>query len=101
MGIVGIGLLIRYFPIQHTGRFGRGLVLSESLASAGGFASHQQPEKDFTGSSGVALTQLRPSGKARIEGRRLNVETEGGWIEKGDEVKVIRYEQGRVVVRRS
>ena len=48
---------------------------------------------------GVALTQVRPSGTANINGQRVDVVTEGGLIERGAEIKVVAVEGTRIVVR--
>jgi len=55
--------------------------------------------KELMGKEGVALTQLRPAGMARIEGKKVDVVSEGAVIEKGTRVKVIEVEANRVVVR--
>lgn len=49
--------------------------------------------------TGVTITQLRPSGTAFINGKRLDVVTEGGLIEQGASIKVVDVEGMRVVVR--
>lgn len=49
--------------------------------------------------TGQAHTHLRPSGIAIINGRRVDVVTEGSFIETGTPVKVIATEGMRVVVR--
>jgi membrane-bound serine protease (ClpP class) len=49
--------------------------------------------------TGVALTQLRPSGTANINSQRVDVITEGGLIERGAKVKVVAVEGARIVVR--
>jgi membrane-bound serine protease (ClpP class) len=49
--------------------------------------------------TGVALTQLRPSGTAKINGQRVDVVTEGALIERGTAVKVVVVEGARIVVR--
>lgn len=49
--------------------------------------------------SGVAITQLRPSGAAVFSGKRVDVVTEGGFIERGTPVVVMEVEGARVVVR--
>jgi membrane-bound serine protease (ClpP class) len=46
-----------------------------------------------------ALTTLRPSGTAVINGQRVDVVSEGAFIEAGAPVKVIALEGLRVVVR--
>lgn len=49
--------------------------------------------------TGVAITQLRPSGVAMFSGQRVDVVTEGGLIDRGASVKVMAVEGARVVVR--
>jgi membrane-bound serine protease (ClpP class) len=49
--------------------------------------------------TGVAITQLRPSGAAIFSGKRVDVVTEGGLIDAGASVKVMEIEGARVVVR--
>ncbi len=101
LGIVAILVLMRYLPTigDRTG-LGRRLVLASELESAAGFESHEPAADELVGRTGTTLTALRPSGKARIDGRRLNVETEGDFLDRGQEVRVLRSEPGRVVVRR-
>jgi len=55
--------------------------------------------KELVGKDGVAMTQLRPAGMARFEGKKVDVVSEGAVIEKGARVKVIEVEANRVVVR--
>lgn len=52
------------------------------------------------GAAGVALTPLRPSGAARIAGARLDVVTNGDFIEAGERVVVVAAEATRTVVAR-
>ena len=47
---------------------------------------------------GVAMTDLRPSGTAFIKNRRVDVISEGDYIEKNGRIRVIRVEGNRVVV---
>jgi membrane-bound serine protease (ClpP class) len=47
---------------------------------------------------GVALTDLRPSGKARIVDRVEDVTTEGEYIERGTPITVVRLPGDRIVV---
>lgn len=55
--------------------------------------------QELLGRSGTAETDLRPSGKARLDGRRWDVLAESGLIEKGAEIHVVKVEGSRVVVR--
>lgn len=57
-----------------------------------------QPLTASVGQVGVALTTLRPSGKADIEGRVVDVVVEGQMVQPGQQVRVITVEQMRIVV---
>jgi membrane-bound serine protease (ClpP class) len=54
----------------------------------------------LVGKEGVAQSHLRPVGVALIEGRRVDVVTEGGMIDPGARVRVVAVEGNRVIVRR-
>ena len=54
--------------------------------------------KFFVGKEGEAITILRPAGTCDFSGVRLDVVTEGSFIQKGTKVKVIRVEGRRIVV---
>jgi Membrane-bound serine protease (ClpP class) len=54
--------------------------------------------RDMVGKSGLADTMLRPSGKVRIDEKMYDAMSEYGFIEKGEKVKVTRYESGQVYV---
>ncbi len=100
LSIVVMALLVRYATFDVRSPLGRRLILAEGLEAEAGFQSHE-PVADLVGSTGTALTALRPAGKARIDGKRWNVETEGDFVDKGEEVRVLRHEEGRIVVRRA
>lgn len=53
---------------------------------------------DLMGENGVALTNLRPSGTARIGGRRIDVVAESGYISAEEPIRVRKVEGIRVVV---
>jgi len=77
---------------------GRRLVLSEALAA--GPSIDDSPHQQISlGDSGVALSDLRPYGKARFNGRRIEVVAEAGYISKGDRIRVVRVSGSRGEVR--
>lgn len=53
----------------------------------------------FVGLVGTSTTVLRPTGNAEFDGVKLNVVTEGDFIPAGTQVKVIRVEGSRILVR--
>jgi membrane-bound serine protease (ClpP class) len=63
-----------------------------------GFIGVETEQKMLVGMTGVAHTVLRPSGKVMINHKLYDAKAEYGLIEKGEAVKVIRYETGQVYV---
>ncbi|NLZ92621.1 MAG: nodulation protein NfeD, partial [Firmicutes bacterium] len=51
------------------------------------------------GQVGETLTTLRPAGTVEINGQRLDVVSEGGFIAQGTPVKVVKVEGVRIIVR--
>ncbi|MCH8941788.1 MAG: nodulation protein NfeD [Bacteroidetes bacterium] len=92
-----IFILAKFLP--KTIIFNR-LVLSEAEKTNKGFVSADKISK-IIGRKGVALTMLRPAGIAEIEGKRIDVVTEGGYIEKGEKIIVISSEGIKVVVAKA
>lgn len=52
----------------------------------------------LVGRVGVATSALRPAGIADFDGVRLNVVTEGGFIEQGVNIRVLRVEGTKIMV---
>lgn len=94
----------------------RGLVLQETVGEkvppsgrgwtrwigSGATAETPSPADDgesLEGATGVAVTDLRPGGIARVEGRRVDVVTEGDHIPTGTRVEVVADHGYRRVVR--
>ncbi len=77
------------------------LALKSSLQKSGGVVSYDEKLSDLVGKEGIAVTNLRPSGTARIENRRIDVVTRGDFIEKGAAVEVAKVEGSRVVVKKT
>jgi membrane-bound serine protease (ClpP class) len=87
---LGCSLWIKYFPESRLAR----LFISRRIV---GDLDTDRPE--LLNQTGVAQTNLRPSGMALINGQRIDVVTEGPMIERGTPVKVVAVEGLRVVVR--
>jgi len=57
-----------------------------------------RPVHELIGLQGTALTMLRPSGTAQIGEKRIDVVTEGKFVEAGKAIKVIKVDGGNVIV---
>lgn len=84
-------LWMRFFPKTP---LGKKYILDPSTASH----APTQPEK-WMGSKGVALTDLRPAGSARLDGQKVDVTTTGEHLEAGTRVRVVRVDGPSVFVR--
>jgi membrane-bound serine protease (ClpP class) len=74
------------------------LVLSEDQRRELGYSSHASRE-ELVGREGLALTTLRPSGTAIIDDNRVDVVSEGGYIDANKRIRVVGVEGIRVVVK--
>lgn len=100
--VLGVGvllLLIRFLPKNGIAG-GGGLILGDALAGGAGYRAEESTSTDtLVGHTAKTLTPLRPSGKVLVGGRRLEAESEGGFITQGAEVKILRREGSRLIVR--
>lgn len=91
---VALYLWVRFFPRSP---FGRWMSLG---ATAKGFRAAEDKLEELMGREGTARSPLRPAGVVDIDGRRVDVVTEGGMIGSGARVRVVEVEGNRVVVRK-
>jgi membrane-bound serine protease (ClpP class) len=89
-------VLLRFLPRLP---FGRRLVLRRGLSAAEGFASAPESDTQWLGKTGHATSALRPAGIADIDGRRVDVVSDGEHIDAGQAVRVTRVDGNRIVVR--
>ncbi|MCP3967110.1 MAG: hypothetical protein GY750_11395 [Lentisphaerae bacterium] len=74
--------------------------LETTQKSERGFSSHAVANKDLLHKHGVAHSMLRPVGIAIIDEKRLEVTTEGDFINKGDEVEVVEVTPFKIIVKK-
>jgi membrane-bound serine protease (ClpP class) len=87
-------VLMRFLPSLPGGRK---LVLTTALAPGGRSESEQRLVRGLVGTT---LTPLRPAGMASFDGRKVDVVSNGEFIERGQPVEILRDEGSRVVVTR-
>jgi membrane-bound serine protease (ClpP class) len=75
------------------------VVLKDQSSSSRGYVS-AEPRNELMGRHGTVLTELRPAGSALIDGRPVDVISEGAFLPKGEEVIVVAVNGSRVVVRK-
>lgn len=72
-------------------------ILRDEMTTERGYSS-STTRVDLLGKKGVSLTPLRPSGAVLIDDERVDVVTEGGFIEANMPITVIKIDGSRVVV---
>lgn len=90
---VALSVWIKYFPRSP---LGRRMTVERNLHDA---KATEDGLDALVGKTGEAISELRPGGFARIDGRRVDVVTQGGMIEQGARVVVCEVHGNRVVVR--
>ena len=72
--------------------------LRTELSSSAGVTSQSADLETYLGKTGLAETNLRPSGIALIEDRRVDVVSRGEYIDKGAEIVVAAVTGNQIIV---
>jgi membrane-bound serine protease (ClpP class) len=96
VAIVATLALLRYFPRLP---FGKRLILETNLQAQEGYESSPAEDHRWMGKQGIAMSDLHPSGIARFDGERVDVVSDGSFIQAGQPLEVVRIDGNRVVVR--
>ncbi len=93
---IAIFILLKFLP--RTEMFNK-LILKKNIDGQSGYTAVEKV-KDLLGKKGKAQTDLRPSGTAIIEGKRVDVVTSGEYVKRGAKIIVIESEGSKVVVEK-
>jgi membrane-bound serine protease (ClpP class) len=96
--LIGSFFLTRKLFGGHT-IFGDLALVSTQQASEGYVSSDSNYTK-MTGLKGKAFTMLRPAGKIEIDSRIYDAVAEAGFIEKDENIRVVKYENAQLIVRK-
>ena len=96
--IILISLAVRFLSRS---KYWEKLSLNQTLGKEEGYVSQQEDYSQYIGRKGKTATMLRPAGIVVLDdGKRLDVVSDGGYIEKGQPVAVAGADGPRIVVRR-
>jgi len=96
LAIIVIYLLLKFLPKSQ---IWNNLVLKRNIDEQSGYTADVKL-KELLGKTGKALTDLRPSGSALIESKRIDVVTNGVYIIKGSKIIVTEEEGSKVIVEK-
>jgi membrane-bound serine protease (ClpP class) len=96
-----ISIFASIFMVKVLGRkmsIFKKIILTDSTNTEQGYVSNIN-RTDLIGKIGTTLTQLRPAGKIMIDDEIVDAVSEGAFISKDVQIKVIKVEGSRIVVR--
>ena len=96
--VIAVVLFLLIVSRLPSSRLWNKIVLHKSSRTEEGYVSAAE-RTELVGKTGEVLTELRPSGTARIDGRPVDVISEGAFIQKGKRIVVLSVNGSRVVVR--
>ncbi len=101
--VTGIDLvvvpIIIYAGIRMLGE--SSLSLKSELSASEGVASQKKEMETCLGMGGEAVTDLRPAGMAIIGHNRLDVVTDGEYVDAGTRVVVVRVTGNQIIVEKT
>ncbi len=80
-------------------KFFKKFILTDSTNKESGYVSNETRD-DLVGQIAVTATALRPSGTIVFGDERIDVVSEGAFIDKDEQVKIVKAEGSRIVVRK-
>ena len=96
IAVIGMVIFMKFFGKKlHV--FNK-LVLSDATTTEEGYVSNTN-RIELIGKIGEAITPLRPAGTVVVDNERLDVVSEGSYVDAGKKVEVVKVEGSRIVVR--
>ncbi|MBQ1821625.1 MAG: hypothetical protein II117_08495 [Clostridia bacterium] len=99
LGTILIVMVVLFMHSMKNGMLFRSPIVLKDKIEADAVKLSQDSLDELIGKTGVAVTPLRPSGIALIEGKRYSVETQATFIEKDQTVTVVSVEGTKITVQ--
>ncbi|GKV54334.1 hypothetical protein NCCP2222_02810 [Sporosarcina sp. NCCP-2222] len=96
IAVIGMVIIMKFFGRKL--HLLNKMVLMDATDTESGYVSNVN-RTELMGKVAVAITPLRPSGTVNLDGERIDVVSEGSYIEKGKDVMIVKVEGSRIVVR--
>ena len=98
LALMGIVFSISLKSVKN-GKIARTAITLEGAVNDGGKSERAQMQR-LVGQEGIALTALRPVGAVEFAKEKMNVQSDGEFIEKGAKVRVIKINGTTVYVKK-
>lgn len=98
VAIIVVILAVVSIVLVSKGKLPASLMLKDAADKALGYTGGSD-KSQYLGAAGKTVTELRPAGAAELNGERVDVVSQGEFIEAGIDVEVIEVSGNRVVVK--
>lgn len=98
IAIIGMVIIMKFFGKKL--HLLNKMVLMDATDTESGYVSNVN-RVELLGRSAETTTPLRPSGTVNLDGERIDVVSEGSYIDRGKSVIIVKVEGSRIVVRES
>lgn len=99
LGLILVVMVIIFMRSMKNGLLFRSPIVLKDQIESEAVKLHDTTPETLIGKTGVALTPLRPSGIALIDGKRYSVETQATFTERDTEITVIAVDGPKITVR--
>lgn len=97
--VILAAMLVLFVHSFQSGKLSKSkIVLQENIESSS-TPLEEASYQELIGKEGIAITPLRPAGIVEIEGNRVNVQTDGSFIDANQKVTVVSVENLRIIVK--
>lgn len=96
VAIIIFAIVIKKLP---TSKLWHKIILKDTSSTEKGYVSTID-NSQYLNKEGTVLSELRPSGTAEIDGKPVDVISEGKFISKGEKIRVVKVEGVRIIVRK-
>lgn len=97
--VVILVLIMLFIHSFQSGKLSKSKIVLQDNIESNSTPLNEQDYQALVGKEGVTVTPLRPAGIADIEGRRVDVQTYGNFIEAGQKIIVVAVENLRIIVK--
>ena len=98
VAVIVVILAVVSIVLVSKGKMPASLMLKDATDKASGYTGGAD-KSVYLGKTGKTITELRPAGAAELDGERLDVVSQGGFVEAGVDVEVIEVSGNRIVVK--
>ena len=96
--ILGTGCSFFFLKVFKRREMWTKIALKDQLSKEAGYNSMNMEYKNLVGENGVALTDMRPVGTIKINGKNYSAQSDGKWIERGTKVHVLKVDGTKIEV---